>query len=124
MMAPAKGFKWDTELVLQWLRAAAHVERALDSRCNTSRPILNHIASSLPDIHRIPLPPRVMLVFMNWTSIDNSIRALNALAASRGLLHVSHEHIVVLPRVAHADYMKRCGKKPAVSANYRVVAAV
>ena len=123
MMAPAKGFKWDTELVLQWLRSAAHVERALDSRCNTTRPILNRIASSLPHIHRIPLPPRVILVFMNWTSIDNSIRALNALAAARGLLNVSHEHIVVLPRVAHADYMKRCGKKPAVSANYRVVAA-
>ncbi len=121
MIAPAKGFKWDAELVLQWLRAAAHVERALDLRCNTTRPILSRIATSLPDIHRAALPPRVMLVFMNWTSIDSSIRSLNALAGSHGLLHVSRQHIVVLPRVPHADYMKRCGKTRTVSANCRVV---
>jgi hypothetical protein len=116
MIAPAKGFKWDAELVLQWLRAAADVERALHLRCNTTRPILSRIASFVPDIHRAALPPRVMLVFMNWTSIDSSIRGLNTLADSHGLLHVARDHIVVLPRVAHADYMKRCGKKLAVCA--------
>ncbi len=36
MMVPAKGFKWDQELVLQWLRAAADVESALLLRCNGS----------------------------------------------------------------------------------------
>jgi hypothetical protein len=41
------------------------------------------------------------------------------LADSHGLLHVARDHIVVLPRIAHADYMKRCGKKLAVCANNR-----
>jgi hypothetical protein len=115
MIAPAKGFKWDAALVLQWLRAAADVERALHLRCNNTRPILSRIASSSPKFLRTVLPPRVLLVFMNWTSIDKSIRNLKALAESHGLLHVSLEHIVVLPRVRHADYMRRCGRTRAIT---------
>jgi hypothetical protein len=111
MMVPAKGFKWDQELVLQWLRAAADVESALMLRCNGSRPLLNNLAASQKfQQHRIPLPPRVMLVFMNWTSIDSSIRNLHAVADMHGLTKVSRQHVVVLPRVAHEDYMRRCGE--------------
>ena len=112
-MVPAKGFKWDDELVLQWLRAAADIESALALRCNRTRPLLNKIVTSQKVPHGAALPPRVILVFMNWTSIDSSIRSLHALADTHGLAKVSREHVVVLPRVAHADYMRRCGEAAA-----------
>jgi hypothetical protein len=113
MMVPAKGFKWDEELVLQWLRAAADIESELALRCNSTRPLLNKLVASqkLPAV--VALPPRVILVFMNWTSIDSSITSLHALAETHGIANVSREHVVVLPRVAHADYMRRCGETAA-----------
>jgi hypothetical protein len=114
MMVPAKGFKWDDELAVQWLRAAADVEATLASRCNDTRPLLNKLAASHKLPNRAAFPPRVLLVFMNWTSIDRSIRSLHAVADMHGVADVSREHVVVLPRVDHADYMRRCGEAVAV----------
>jgi hypothetical protein len=50
---------------------------------------------------------------MNWTSIDASVQRLRSLADVHGLAKVASEHVVVLPRVAHADYMRRCGEQGA-----------
>ncbi len=110
MMIPGKGFKWDEEIVLQWLHVAAHIERKLLSKCNSTRPLLATVAAALLPF-RIAAPPRVLLVFMNWSSIDVSVRNMHAVAEKHGLASVSSEHVVILPRVAHADYMMRCGEK-------------
>ena len=99
-------------ITLQWLHAAADVEAVLRQRCNSTRPLLTKVTSHLQqhEMQNVELPPRVLLTFMNWTSIDVSIQNLHALADQHGLLEVSRDHIVVLPRVAHADYMTRCGE--------------
>jgi hypothetical protein len=117
MVVPAKGFKWDGELVLTWLRATADVERALLERCNGTRPLLASVAAALKlrSSRPVLLPPRVSLAVMNWTSIDSSLRNLHSLADVHGLGQVSRSHVVVLPRVDHSEYMKRSGETATLS---------
>jgi len=106
-----------SHVMAQWLRAAADLEAVLLKTCNSTRSLLLKAASAMHQ-QRLPpvaLPPRVLLTFMNWTSIDVSIRNLHALADQHGLLNVSRDHVVVLPRVAHADYMTRCGELHALA---------